>query len=195
MRIVQALTLATLSLGSFAPASAIAQNLLANPEFTTSSAGWVPFGGGTVGWTGADGIPTPGALDFTHGGACDCEQFASQCIAVTPGARYQFRYATKRMVSGSPTYAIAYARVTWGENANCIQANLVIGGDGFTLDDIPVGVWQQRSGGSFTVPPTAVSMRVMLGAIYTGGFPILLRYDDVYLGPPPDAVFVDGFEG
>lgn len=188
------LAVAFLLSASVVPNPAAAQNLLTNPEFTTSPDGWVPFGGGTVGWTGMDGTPTPGALDFTHGGACDCEQFASQCVAVTPGARYQFLYATKRMVASSPTYATAFARITWGENANCVQANLLLAGDGFTLDDIPAGTWQQRDGGTFTVPPTAVSVRVMLGALYTGGPPILLRYDDVYLGLLPDLVFANDFE-
>ena len=192
MRIVQAFTAAMLALGAVAPA--IAQNLVTNPEFTASAAGWAPFGGGTVNWAQADGTPTPGALDFVHGGACDCEQFATQCIAVTPGARYQFLYATKRMVADSPTYATVYARVVWANLPNCGNSIGLLTGDGFVLDTLPVGTWQQRGGGVFDVPLTATSVRVLLGAAYTGAPPLLLRFDDVYLGPLPDEVFVSGFE-
>ena len=194
MRIVQAFTAAMLALGAVAPATAIAQNLVTNPEFTTSAAGWSPFGGGTVNWAQADGTPTPGALDFVHGGSCDCEQFASQCIAVTPGARYQLLYATKRMVADSPTYATLYARVFWASLPNCGNTVGLVAGDGVVLDELPVGTWQQRDGGTFVTPLTATSVRVLLGAYYTGGFPIVLRFDDVYLGPLPDEVFVSGFE-
>lgn len=105
--------------------AASAQNLLVNPNFDTSLAGWqTPFvPGATASWDGtrdADGSPTSGSAKGVWSGptVTGLVPVVSQCVEVTPGATYI--HGGKIFIpSGQPTSGSAFFLATVFSTHGC----------------------------------------------------------------------------
>lgn len=167
-----------------------AGNLLVNPNFDVSSAGWAHGLAGVVHITD-DGWPTPGALRFEND-VC-CTRAASQCVAVRGSDSYEFGAALRQgpLAPGQAGDGIGLD-VFWYDNTDCSHPALP-GGEQLAPE---VGTaWGFYMQLDVNAPETARSALVRIRQYNFAGLAGFVSYaDSAFFQPTPFDIFVNGFE-
>lgn len=177
-------------------APACAQNLLTNPGFTNSLAGWDPFGGFSVtaDWSPVDqaGNASSGSLLGTlpSQGSFRNPPYALQCVELLPNRTYEFGAMVLLPTATTPVNSRAYVTVE-------VYAGGMCSGALFPVTQSPqvmtTGAWIDTRA-EFTTGPTAVSAYVLLYVSAPPMTTLQSHFDEVFL-VPLDSVLRDGFEG
>jgi len=173
-------------------AAADAQNLVANPDFTSGIASWHLVGRGALAH-GTDGANAPGSLQAAGGLAGNATQaVVGQCItSVSPAQILDFQ-AEVRVVSGSPSYC----RIALFESdrPDCLWIELGSEVRRTTFS----GGWDSLHGGTLTTSGGTRSIEVRLHCANAAGAlqALDVRFDDIVVTPTGSAaeIFSDGFE-
>lgn len=115
----RALYVLTCTIGMTCAASA--QNLLTNSNFDQNIAGWNVNSGGTAAWDAADvnDSPSSGSARVTATGV---QVQLIQCVAVTPGAKYD-AIASATIPTGQAGTGIAFFALSYYAGAGCTGAS------------------------------------------------------------------------
>src|ERR1700690_3380102 len=103
------------------PCSAAAQNILVNPDFATSLAGWTVESGVSADWSPLDIAESSasGSALVTHSSsASGFSGGLTQCVAVVPGITYSFR-VRYRVPSGQSGTARVEGNLDYFSDASC----------------------------------------------------------------------------
>jgi len=136
------------------PGPSAAQNLLVNPDFATSLAGWSVEPGVSAEWSPLDigGSPASGsALVTNSSGAAEFPGGLTQCVALVPGTTYSF-HVRFRVPSGQSGTARVEGDLDFFSGASCGGGR--VGGFGNGTGAITSGfdAW----GADFTVGEVAI---------------------------------------
>jgi hypothetical protein len=162
------------------------QNLVVNGDFASDVSSWSTAYSGpqvSVAWNALDPAdPTPsGSAEVTTTVTNSTDGGADQCVDLVSGPLWLRLHA---MVPDQPavTFVAADPWVRWYTGPGCTVAEA---GTDFPIGTVAEGAGWQTLVGPLTVPVTAKSVRVFLGAIKdTNATPAVVHYDDVYLPEP-----------
>jgi hypothetical protein len=158
---------------------ALAQNLLTNPNFNQNISGWTAIPAGTATWdaTDIDASPSSGSARVTNSGSQ--AQF-QQCVAVSPGAKYDL-IAHMRIPSGQAGTGAAFIAINYYASAGCSGASR---GSSSTSGVSETGRWL---GDSLFARPSingdALSAMVSLVVTRTTGSTFAAQFDSIQFGP------------
>jgi hypothetical protein len=168
--------------------SAGAQNLIADPTFSSGVSAWatrgeVPQELEWSGAPGADGAPGFGRLTALLGGPGTF--FATVCLPVSTGTTYSWGGFLRLAEPAEPQAAQAALTVLFFGSSDCsgppasldVTTAQVVG----SIRDDPA--WYLRSGPDVVAPPGALSVafEIRLSLTYSGAFTV--DFDNVYFGP------------
>ena len=158
-----------------------AQNLLANPDFTTDLSGWNTFG---AVFDGSAGSPTPGSAQFSGTiASANSTIFVSlaQCVTgIVPGSTYDL--SGQLRLTSAPAGGTVFAAAAWYSDAGCTTGISTDGANGVS------GSTFQASSGSFVAPAGAVAANYLVWiATSTTPGSFTGNLDAAFLGPaaPP----------
>lgn len=159
MRASSSIWLVAFVLGS---GPAAAQNILANPGFATSLAGWKVESGVSAGWSQLDiaGSAASGSALVTNSSSlAGFSGGLSQCVPVAPGATYAFR-VRYRVPSGQAGTARVQGALDYFSDASCGES--AAGGFGNGTGAITSGfdAWSDFAIGAGVVPAGVASALV-----------------------------------
>ena len=173
--------------GLLATVPAHAANLLTNPDFDTSLAGWTPSNSNQV-WSSldADGEPTSGSartVVVSDTMAPFIGTVLRQCVPVNAGEGYEA--GIRALVpSGQERTGVAIAALYFYANESCAPAGIL---DTHTLGAVDTeGAWEEVSD-TLTAPAGAASANLFLSLRkdQVGG-ELVGHFDDAYVCPPGD---------
>ncbi|MGH9442497.1 MAG: hypothetical protein ACRD16_09495 [Thermoanaerobaculia bacterium] len=171
------LALAALAVGG----TAIAQNLMDNPNFDTNLLLWSTSGGSAeFDSRDADGLTTSGSAKITNNlSAAESGQgiLGNPCIGVSPGDHYSF--GGKFFVPTGQASAIDSPALQYFSGTTCTGA---LGGTSPNSPATP-GVWQTVSSDNVTIPDGVQSIR-LAAFLSTGNDPsppLVGYFDDAFL--------------
>jgi hypothetical protein len=151
-------------------APAAAQNLLTNPDFTSSLSGWSSIGTGTAIYSASIGSTALGAVTLS----ADVGQTATiaQCVAVSAASLYDLKHHSHYSGGGGPD-STTTVLVRFFSGAGCTGADLGTLGTNSNLavSGINPTNWSSRELLSLAPPAGSVSARVEQSAEY-GAVPV-----------------------
>jgi len=170
--------------------SALAGNLLVNPDFDTDIEGWST---GLFGVThiADDGWPAPGALRLEND-VC-CTRAASQCVAVHGGESYEFGVALRQgpLAPGQAGDGIGM-EVFWFDNDDC--SNLALPGGESLAPDVGSS-WDFYLREDVIAPESARRAFVRIRQYNFAGLAGFVSFaDSAFFQPTPFGIFENGFE-
>ncbi len=185
-----------------AGAPAAAQNLLTNPEFTSSLSGWSSIGNGTATHDPSIGSTALGAVVLSAGVGQTAT--IAQCVAVSAASQYDLKHQTHYSGGGGPS-STNTVLVRFFSGAGCTGTDLGTIG---TNSDIAVsGIdptnWFSRQRLALTPPAGSLSARVEHSAIYDvaptgpagGPAPATVFGDHSFFGLTGTPVTLQTFDG
>ena len=176
---------ALLGLG-LASAPALAQNLLANPDFDTDMAGWTVESAtwaylGTGGWPA--GVFTPGAVVGSNvGSVAGGMVILSQCVPVAASTPYVVS-AQAFIPAGQVGSGQAYVKVTLFTTATCVPGTISSQFDTPAIST-PGASWQLSSATLTTEPSVHSAMVSLVVKTPQANGPFDTRLDAIYFGRP-----------
>lgn len=178
----RSLTLVLAALCADAPAAA--QNLLTNPEFTSSLSGWSSIGSGTATHDPSIGSTALGAVILSAGVGQTAT--IAQCVAVSAASQYDLKHQTHYSGGGGPN-STNTVLVRFFSGAGCTGTDLgtLETNSNVAVSGISPTNWFSRERLALTPPAGSVSARVEHSAIY-GAVPT-----GPAGGPAPATVFGD----
>jgi hypothetical protein len=174
---------------------AAAQNLVTNPGFDTSVAGWGPAAPPPT-WDGtrdADGNPSSGSAQTQNFGGVllTCFPLLTQCVTgLVPGQTYEFGgkvFIPPGQIDPmlGPVQGSGQVEVVVSTLPNC--GSPAFGGPAGPATTT-TGTWFESSG-FFTVPPGVDSVQLQGVTCHTlGNGTLLVNFDDMFLQPAPVGV-------
>lgn len=159
------------------PVMAGAQNLLANPEFTTDRASWSDNGFGNITPEAGSGSPAAGSLRVANDDA-PMTILVHQCVSVTAGTSVEFGGRIFTIAAIAPESHGIYARFFDGLScggSEVIRNSAIQGAD-------VGGGWFQWAASNQEVPATAVSARVELEVMVNVDGTGDVQFDHIYFG-------------
>ena len=163
--------------------SALAQNLVVNPDFTTDIVGWSGSGSS---WDGSDGDPAPGSLRLT---VADSDVI-SACIPVV--GEQKVRLVMNARALHSNQLARATAKAVAFTDAACSSAATLAG----TVESygMPDDGWYPFDH-SFVLPGATQSVHIVLSASPAPGYTETnAHFDGIAFGPASNLIVHHGFE-
>jgi hypothetical protein len=173
---------------------ALAQNLIANPDFDSDVSGWNPLGENlTIEWSASDydGNPSSGSLLGTNTAAPSANLAVDQCVgSITPGESYRFAGWVKAP-SGQTSTGIVQMYWYWRSSPSCGGTQTLAQSTSWAneADD-----WTYLSTNTEIAPEGAVSAQVALSIYKTSPVPGTFQafYDGIDFRKT--GIFSDGFE-
>ena len=163
------------------PGSAAAQNILVNPDFATSLAGWTVESGASADWSPLDiaGSATSGSALVTNAsGVAGFSGGLTQCVAVAPGVTYSFRVRF-RVPSGLSGTAQIEGDLDYFSDASCGGSR--VGGFGNGTGAITSGfdAWgADFAVGTVVIPSGVASALVDIRLVKIGAGGVVQAYFD-----------------
>ncbi len=168
------------------PGPSAAQNILANPGFTASLAGWTVESGVSAGWSPLDiaGSAVSGSALVTNSSGVDgFSGGLAQCVAVVPGVGYAFRVRF-RVPSAQSSAARVQAALDYFSGPSCVGTTT--GGFGNDTGAITSGFdsWNDFVIGTGVIPTgvTSVLVGARLAKVSAGGV-VRAYFDSPSLAP------------
>ncbi len=155
-----------------------AQNLVSNPNFDASLAGWTQLPSGSWQFDSTHGSPDPGsALGTNTSSQANFGFTLHQCLTVTPGRVYRFGTACRVLLGQSNTGGCG-STLYWHPSPGCAGSTMAYAHS--PTIETP-GVWAD-SQGTGVAPPAAASVQFRLRVTkYEAGGSLQARLDSAYV--------------